>query len=124
MEQSRTFKETQARTYESFSKETRQTISQLLKEGYRFRKHTIEYRDQWKGTWHFLRTLNSEEKALHDFLAGGYDEDTISVICPNCGDNCKYDAGTKEVAPAHYCSDCGVWKNEGEYVWQPDEEVF
>ena len=122
MEHKRTFKESQARTYESFSEETKQAIDEIMREGYRFRKHTIEYYNQWEGTWHFLRTLNSEEKALHDFLARG--DDALGVICPKCDETCKYDAGTKEVAPAHYCSDCGVWRNEGEYVWQPEGEGF
>ena len=122
MKQSRTLKETPARPFESFSKETRETISQIISEGYRFRKHTIEYRDQWEGTWHFLRDLTSEEKAYYDFLNAG--RDGCGIICPKCDEMCKYDAGTKEVAPAHFCSDCDIWLNQGEYVWQPDEEVF
>tara|TARA_R100000700_G_C3050939_1_gene70323 strand:- start:111 stop:332 length:222 start_codon:yes stop_codon:yes gene_type:complete len=68
MEQHETTEQKQARTYESFSEETKESIRFYLRNGYRFIGTRIEYRNNWEGTWNFFAYLGPEQIAYIEFL--------------------------------------------------------
>ena len=75
MQQHETTEQKQARTYESFSEETKEairTINMGIGGRYRINENmmidAVEYYNQWEGTWHFLRYLTVEERAYREFL--------------------------------------------------------
>lgn len=75
METNTRTQQTPARTYESFSQETRQAIRNInMGIGGRYRileDSIVDYYNPSEGTWHFLRYLTPEEIAFREFLTNG-----------------------------------------------------
>ena len=46
----------------------------------------------------------------------------MPVNCPECNQEAQYDEGTQNVANAHFCSDCMIWRNVGETRWRAGME--
>ena len=84
MEQHETTEQKPARTYESFSEETKwslRTINMGIGGRYQIVENKVEYWDQWSGTWHFLRYLTTEEIALREYL----NRDVEQISLAPCG---------------------------------------
>ena len=65
-----------ARTYESFSEETKEAIRAFnmgIGGRYRILGPIVDYYNPSEGTWHFLRYLTPEEIAFREFLTNGGD---------------------------------------------------
>ena len=39
------------------------------------------------------------------------------IECPVCQEFVRYDEGSPDIANAHYCSDCAIWRNIGSTNW-------
>ena len=48
----------------------------------------------------------------------------MATNCPICKEVATYDIGTEEIASAHFCGECMIWKNVSEYRWQNGMEEY